>query len=209
MDKIELKTVEKEIKKQLKQIAKVYQFKSISSFFYKIDHGVIHRVLYDVRTSKDATVLRTWLSVKPYDYDDIFWEIFDMSENSEEKDSLRVNGAFTAPFFELITCDIEIKNIEECDKVSSTAFEFAANNFEAFQQEVNKVITKFDNLILSSHGYYQEKLLKILANIHLKQYRLALNIVLDELTANKRGGFRNNDKDIYEYVKEYCEEKLK
>lgn len=35
--------------------------------------------------------------IKNYDYDDIFWRIMKMSDNSKKSDSLRAEGAFKAP----------------------------------------------------------------------------------------------------------------
>ena len=37
------------------------------------------------------------LNIKPYLFDNYFWEIFNMSSNIEEKESLRVIGAFSFP----------------------------------------------------------------------------------------------------------------
>lgn len=48
----------------------------------------------------------------------------------------------------------------------------------------------------------------MLANIELENLKKAKEVAEIEIARGNRGGFRNNDKDIYQYILEYCESNI-
>lgn len=68
-----------------------YKFRS-GFAFKRIDaENFCYGFPHFVREEKNFTFI--W-NIKKYSYDDIFWKIMNMEENSNEPDSLRVCGAF-------------------------------------------------------------------------------------------------------------------
>lgn len=204
-----IKEIEKTTISNIKQEAKKQNFKVISNCIYKVvDDYFVYGVLR-VRPNQDNWNLFNRMYIKPYNYDNLFWEIFDMAENINATVSLRANGAFTCPAFQWGEKSYEVNLLEDMPKdISSTAI-------IDFKNEINKIIEiikesgGFDSFILSKENILDEKLLKMIANISKKEYSVAKEMAYIEIEKGKRGGFVNKGKDIYQYVLEYCNNHIK
>lgn len=203
-----IKDKEKQIKQLLKQYAKEYGYKiSSNTVFKKNDNFFVHSVWF-LRYADDTLNMVVWNYIKPYYYDNIFWEIFKMLDNINSKDSLRANGAFAFPSIKISEKYFEIDNQIETEKHIQKLFEYITQVHNKAISSVDNNVTKFNHTILEQKGYLREELIKAIANIQLGDYKKALHIVEKEISYNKRGGFINNDKDIYCYIEEYCKNKL-
>lgn len=107
--KEQFKNIEKALIKEFKEVAKTFKYKSISNSLYKKDKDFFMHSVY-FTAYKDKTLKFTvWNYVKTYESDNLFWTIFDMRDNINERDSLRANGAYTMPSFKSSEYSMEIQ----------------------------------------------------------------------------------------------------
>ena len=210
--------VSRELKKELKKVqgkaAKKLQLKSRDwAYFKKVgNYFIIHRIGIGFQTGSFAMNVKT--EVKPYIIDDIFWEVFDMSSNSQEPMSLRAVGAFTVEGLSLpdkvAKEDWKMEDLD-IEKVESKVFEVLSEAHE----EVVKLINSFSSFE-DFYAYAVENgpslvgydLIGMLLMIHREQYAEALQMAEDLIANRKFGGFQNKGKWINEYIVEYCKERL-
>ncbi|WP_276352564.1 hypothetical protein [Cohnella caldifontis] len=202
--------------KALKQVAikhldnhiKSYGFKMKSGFLYKRQGDFFFSMPVSVRynNNENGYSLSGSALVKPYDLDDLFWDIFEIPGNKKQPDSLRANGAYVAPSISIdsISLKVDLENLaHSCNELLS--------NFE-------KIINKFLMDVTDIQSYFQyvkrtleyndEELLFLLLEIQVCNYEGALRMLETEMSLGNSGGFRADDKDIYEYARDYCLEKL-
>lgn len=191
------KELEKQFEKKNKEIGKSKNFKSIRGTLWKvIDGNLIKIMLYLAKKG-----LVTQIHIKKYSYDDIFWNIMDMKENANERESLRVNGAFTSP---TIMLKFEINDISEEDIL---------DGFETLiklkLEETENLISNFlkNNDINEYVINGKDDTLKCLAYIDSKQPLKAIEVAKINIEQGKSGGFVNGEKCFFEYVLSYMEEK--
>lgn len=210
--------VSRELKKELKKVqgkaAKKLQLKSRDwAYFKKVgNYFIIHRIGIGFQTGSFAMNVKT--EVKPYIIDDIFWEVFDMSSNSQEPMSLRAVGAFTVEGLSLpdkvAKEDWKMEDLD-IEKVESKVFEVLSEAHE----EVVKLINSFSSFE-DFYAYAVENgpslvgydLIGMLLMIHREQYAEALRMAEGLIAKRKFGGFQNKGKWINEYVVDYCKERL-
>lgn len=148
--------------------------------------------------------------IKPYYFDDVFWEVFKMPENSNEPMGLRANGAFSIWSFKLFEDRKTIKDyaevtpyvidkISEYDKKLCEAVDGFGNDSKNFIDYVETI---------ENTGMYDKALGKMLYNIKEKQYDKARELASYEISQNRYGSFGNEGKYIYEHVVDYCEERV-
>lgn len=195
---------EKSIMTNIKQEAKKQNFKVISNCIYKVEGDYFAYAVFWVQCNEDKWTLFLRMNIKAYTYDNLFWEIFEMPENINAKESLRANGAFVCPPFQWIEKSYEVSTLELMQKDIARAI-------NDFQNEINKIVEvikldsgDFNSFILSQKNILDEKLLKMIANISNNNYSVAKEIAYAEIGKGQRGGYRNKGKDIYEYIIEYC-----
>lgn len=92
-----LKEIEKALKSGMKQNISRTECKLVSNCIYRKLNDYLVSAIYFARNSDNQYKLTLRYNIKLYYYDNIFWEVFDMKENCLQKDSLRANGAYTAP----------------------------------------------------------------------------------------------------------------
>lgn len=152
--------------------------------------------------------LTVWNYVKTYESDNLFWTIFDMKDNIGEKDSLRANGAYTMPSFKIGEYSLKIEATTKLNEASKNFMKKIATEHDDFIDSLSRNIKKFDCYLLERSGYLREELIKMIASIELQNFRSAKEMAEREIVKGNRGGFRNYDKDIYEYILEYCENNI-
>ncbi|KOS60623.1 hypothetical protein [Lysinibacillus sp. FJAT-14222] len=198
------KEKEKIIMTNIKQEAKKQNFKVISNCIYKVMGDYFACAVFWVQCNEDKWTLFLRMNIKAYNYDNLFWEIFEMPENINAKESLRANGAFACPPFQWIERSYEVSTLELMQSDIASAI-------NDFQNEINKLVEvikldsgDFNSYILSQKNITDEKLLKMIANISKNDYSVAKEIAFAEIGKGQRGGYRNKGKDKYEYIIEYC-----
>jgi hypothetical protein len=203
--KIFFKKAEKDLNKLIKLSARQHDYKSISNSLYKkIDGFFVHSIYFGKYTEKGLTLV-VWNCIKTYQADDLFWTIFDMKSNIGQRDSLRANGAFVAPSLKISENVFEISKVTNLDKMSHEISNTIAQEHNNFIQSFSGETQEYNRHLLNSNGYLREKLMKMLANIELQDYERAKMMAGEEIAEGNRGGYQNNDKDIYQYILEYCD----
>ncbi|MEG0314849.1 MAG: hypothetical protein RR646_06280 [Erysipelotrichaceae bacterium] len=202
--KEQFKQIEKALIKELKTASKTFNYKAISNSLYKEDNNFFVHCVYFATYIDNALKLTVWNYVKTYESDNLFWTIFDMKDNIGEKDSLRANGAYTMPSFKIGEYSLKIEDTTDLNEASKNFIKKIAMKNDDFIDSLSRNTKKFDCYLLEQSGYLREELIKMIANIELKNLRDAKEMAEGEIVKGNRGGFRNNDKDIYEYILEYC-----
>ena len=206
--KIFFKKVEKDLYKLIKLSAKQYAYKSISNSLYKkIDDFFAHSIYFGKYTEDGLTIV-VWNCIKTYQSDNLFWTAFDMQSNVEQQDSLRANGAFVAPSLKICENVFDITKMINLEKTSCEISNAIAQEHDSFVQSFSGSTQAYNHYLLNCHGYLREELMKMLASIELHDYEMAKNMAEEEIGKGNRGGYQNNDKDIYQYILEYCNRKL-
>lgn len=202
-----LKEIEKALKSGMKQNISRAECKLVSNCIYRKLNDYLVSAIYFARFSDNQYKLTLRYNIKLYYYDNIFWEVFDMKENCLQKDSLRANGAYTAPSIQWDEKTYTIKNVSEVDQVCVEAINEFNTESEMYIDKILSEYGSFDSFILKQEGIMDEMLLKMLANINMKKYADAENIANTELKQGRGGRFQNNGIDINEYVLMYCRRK--
>ena len=209
------KQLNKELKQSIRSAAKRLKLKSRSErFFDKVgDYLVKYMIDINFPDNKFRLIIRPY--IKPYMFDDIFWEVFDMASNSQEPMSLRAIGAFTVDTFTLPTKIAEEDwTMEDLDleKVETKVFEVLSETHE----EVSKLINSFSTfedfytyVVENASNPAHHDLMGMLLMIHREQYAEALQMAEGLIAKRDFGDFQNKSKWINEYIVDYCKEKIK
>lgn len=203
-EKEEFKRIDKTVTQTMKQTAKRLACKVISFYIYEIIEQYFAVGFYYTTVVDRKTILTFRMDIKPYNYDDIFWEVFDIKDNSKQSDSLRATGAFTAP-------SVQIKEnkyiISEITSIESICIE-AMNDFKNESREFVKMISleyeNFDLFVLDQSSKLNYTLFDMLANISLQRYEDAERIAQAELDQGNGGRKANRGIYINEYIVKYC-----
>ncbi|QKE76096.1 hypothetical protein HPK19_25160 (plasmid) [Arthrobacter citreus] len=143
-----------------------------------------------------------------YIINDLFWEVFDIKENTKEPMSLRAIGAFVAPTYPIKEIEIVINSLENIkDDIRQTVIELI-DTYEAFINSMEKNVENFNKFVLQQSDFYQVDLMKMLAYLQSGKFISALNSANELISKGDTGPQKCGNKGIYEYIVEYCEEKL-
>lgn len=216
---VKFSKIDKQLKKELKKVqrnaAKKIQLKSRDwAYFNKVgDYLVSYRININFPDNEFRLTIDPY--IKPYIFDDIFWEVFDMASNSQEPMSLRAVGAFTVDSlslpYRMVKEDWTMEDLD-LEKVETKIFEGLSEAHE----EVKKLISGFASFE-DFYAYTVENgpriagydLIGMLLMIHREQYKEALQMAEDLIAKRDFGDFQNKSKWINEYIVDYCKEKLK
>lgn len=186
--------INKEMQKQLMQQIKLHAdnkgYKIRSNSLYKLKgDNFIHSDYLIVESKK--IIFRIY--IKKYSYDNIFWDTMHMNDNKKKNNSLRAIGAFKSPSilikkseYELIEDVVNLANqfIEEVEVASAN---FLANN------EINMYV-------LNHEEGQDNKILKCLAYLDMKQYAQANEVAKEALRVGDRGRFENEGNGFFEWL---------
>ena len=204
------KEYEKQIQTRLRTIAKKSGYKTAGITLFKNVDGFFLCPYWTIWDEDGKLTFVFRVNIKPYEYDNIFWTAFDIESNITAKESVRAIGAFACRTFEICLKHFEI-NTEEgiTDEFIRVALDSVEKEYDEFICSVDNDVNKFSQKMIDQSGYNYEELIKMVANMHLKRYKVALDLAIEEIRNKKRGGFGTSDKDIYEFIRDYCEEKIK
>lgn len=131
--------------------------------------------------------------IKDYDYDNIFWEILQMQENIKKNASLRACGAFKAPGILLKKGELKFteRYYDQAEDlvnlIENCSCDFVKNN-------------NIDEYIINNTIGMDESVLKCLAFLHTGKKEDALKLVNDAVNNNISSGYKNEEKDFWEWA---------
>ncbi len=184
------KQLQKEYVKQIQKKAKESGYKAPQHMFYKIQDD---NLLYAYFAFAFTGNLVYRLETKKMSFDNIFWIIMDMEDNIKRGNTLRVNGAFSAPGI-LIEGDI-ITLTEDIDGISDAFVDHATSKFANFMKN-NDII----DYIFSHEQISDLEILRCLAYIDSDEVSKAVGLAKGQVEKGNRGRFVNADKGFFERI---------
>lgn len=166
------------------------EYKTKKNTIYRvIDKAFIHCDFLIVNSQK--LVYRIY--IKNYDYDDIFWEIMQMSSNSKKNDSLRAIGAFKAPSVLLKKGEVDLteKYEEQAEYLVGLVDECSHNFMEKYD---------IDEYVIVYEDGMDKEVLKCLAYIHMNNIEQAVKIASNSINDGNRGDYVNGGKAFFEWI---------
>lgn len=181
------KSVQKEIIAYIKKKAKQYGFKNRSNTLYLVREHYFAYCNY-IMTASRTLIYQVY--IKEYCYDDIFWKIMNMAENSNEPDSLRAVGAFAAPAISIKEGKIEFE-----EDYSQGVCEFVQNMSEGISDfiakyDINEYIINIEN----------QNVLKCLAYINTGCMEEAVELAKNAIINDDADGYINEGKTFFQWL---------
>ncbi|MBQ8678991.1 MAG: hypothetical protein IJ530_04425 [Treponema sp.] len=194
-EKQQIKAKKKEYEELLKRVAKKHDVKH-KSFMLFFTHKNYFVSVYH-RFSIPRNTISYSIGLKYMDYDDIQWDILDMSENKNQPLSLRATGAFSA--FEYGLGDEKIISLgENPEAVLNNILSEIKQMVENFNEDLDKtIVADLEKKPCST--------LEFIVYIHQKQYAKARKLAEDCIANGDTGQFGNNGKDFFELALEYLD----
>ncbi|MDR0374434.1 MAG: hypothetical protein LBH85_01745, partial [Treponema sp.] len=167
--------------------------------------------------------LHTTLTAKLWDLDEIFWDIFNLSENKERPTGLRGNGAFAVKGPDLLWAPIESKLLPTEENLQSVCAELIAKmetaiadfmaqrwtvwNFEEF---VHSEVERLPAWQQKDHNPHRGDTMLCLMLLAILQgdCSKALSLAEEEMALGYMGMYSADRKYIYQYVSDYCKSNL-
>lgn len=131
--------------------------------------------------------------IKVYSYDDIFWKILHMTDNSKKSDSLRACGAFKAPSILIKKGEVELT--DEYDKLSDFLIEEISKNTNEFLSNYD-----VDDYVINNEKEVDKEILQCLAYIHRDCIDKAKEIAQSAISMGDKGRFENKGKGFFEWL---------
>jgi len=185
--------VDKEWEKQLtgaiRKAAKTRKLRVRSYAIYTVENDAFISCCFFIEQKKFSYRIK----IKNYDYDDIFWKIMQMPENSNEPDSLRAVGAFAAP--QIILAEGEIERIEDCEEQANNLIDLMMETSHNFLKNNN-----IDEYVLSCTHGYNLNILKYLAYIHMNKNDEAKRFAEEAVRNGDLGNFVSAGKYFFEWA---------
>ena len=196
-----------------RQSAKAHGWESSRGFIYKAT-DLLFLSLIIVGQAKQRRLFYR-VGFKLLAFDELFWKIVKLDENSKQPLSFRAFGAWTAPqtsIFEgeKLTADWETKSIQ---LAVNEIFALCEPEAEKVSQSINglddnlRVIEEFhkrlkDRYPDAASNIWRERLL---TSILKREYHASEEIVRDRMKSHDLGGFQVGSKSFYELAKEYLQ----
>lgn len=206
--KITRKELDKHIKLAVKGIMKEYGYRMRGSVLYKKSGDYFISILL-VSSGINNNLITARGSVKPYFFDDIFWEVFQMSENLNEPLGLRANGAFVVKGLQVYNQHKEVASYECVEKYVEELLKDCDTEIETVINEVGNDFRKFIcySKNVEKPGLYKPALAEMLCDIKEQNYQAARKLAIYEIDNQRYGNLENQGKDIYEHIVNFCEDK--
>ena len=195
-EKLQIKEKEKQYKELIKKIAKKLgiSYKQCDLFFVDKDYFI--RIGYSFYLENNS--LMYCASIKYLDYDDIQWDILDMSSNKNQPLSLRATGAFSAFGAHLIPPYKYVSLGDNPELVITNILTEIKQMVEDFNEDL-------DERVLSEVKSDNCTTLEFIAYVHQKEYTKARKLAEDCIAAGDTGQFGNNGKTFFELALEYLD----
>ncbi len=189
----QLKALKIALPKMLKEIAKEKKLKKKDDMLYdKKGDLFFDCFLFVSVNSANECICSTEERFKPMWLDDLFWELFDMKENSKEPVSLRATGAFAVSGASIYKDETILSEWTE-EALRGVVEKYVDHFCESMK---NTDYALFEETI---HEGYHHELRAALYYLHTGQYQKALDEVGDQ-----RGYFHNGGLDINDAIRAYA-----
>ena len=195
-EKLQIKEKEKQYKELVKKIAKKFEMNHKQCVLFYVHKDYFIKITYYFRAETNKIMYCS--SIKYLDYDNIQWDISDMSGNKNEPLSLRATGAFSAMGSHLIPPYKYVSLGDNPEQVIT-------NILSEVKQMVKDFNEDLDERILSEIKESPQPTQEFITYIHQKQYKKARKLAEDCITAGESGTFGNNGKTFFELALEYLD----
>lgn len=183
------KEQQKRVVEAIRKVAKQKKYKVRSYAIYTVEGNIFIHADFFV----DSEKISYRIYVKNYEYDDIFWNVMQMSSNSKQSDSIRAVGAFKAPSVLLDKGDIELtENYEE------QVIDFVNLIFECSHNFLNT--QDIDEYVINCTEGLDINILKYIAYIHMEKKNEARMIAEKAIHDGDMGRFKNGGKFFFEWA---------
>lgn len=131
--------------------------------------------------------------IKNYSYDDIFWNILHMPDNTKKSNSLRACGVFKAP--SILIEKGEVGLTDNYEELSDFLIEKISKNS-------NEFLNKFDvdDYVINYEKGIDKEILQCLAYIHMDCVDKAKDIAQNAILFGDKGRFENQGKGFFEWI---------
>jgi hypothetical protein len=195
----------KAMNKAIHPECKKHGYKVINGFIYKTIDEYVYTLIVLACPVDFGKLITATLNCKPIKLDEIFWDVFDMSETAKGQPfSFHVQGAFTAQSLRLNEWKSPLTSANMIEQTMDAILEQTDQFITSYSQKL-KTIQDFKIMIA---GQQHHKLNSILCEIAEENYSTALEQIENELSNNQTGGFICGSKSIMEYAKEYCQHRV-
>lgn len=184
-------------KSQQKQLISAI-YNSSDSRGYKAKKNTIYKVIDKAFIHCDFLIVNSQkliyrIYIKNYDYDDIFWNIMQMSTNSKKNDSLRASGAFKAPSVLIKKGELDLteKYEEQAEYLVRLVDECSRNFMEKY--DINEYVIECEEGM-------DKDVLKCLAYIDMNNSEEAVKIAQSSINDGNRGNYENGGKAFFEWM---------
>lgn len=198
------------VKKMLRPSCKAFNYKTASGWVYKVVNDYIYILYISVPPVSRGKYIRTKISIKPILIDNIFWEVYEMTEIAKGQPFSFHVAAAHAPYpFTIEKFDAPVTSLEDVASALEDILRKSDNTIEQYSKHF-LTISSFKTEICNRTDP-SSRLNTALCNIAEENYQEALSIAKEEL--NKGAGLfmridENGVTDIYSYIKKFCEEKI-
>ena len=183
-----------------REVGREHGFRQSSYINFKIDKGYFFCLYFSLEDAR--------LEVKPMYADDLWWEIWEATENIKEPLSLRGKGAF-ALSGQVLTEIAVFGDRRDFDHIDIRQF------YERVFNEANTEIERFlslnpdaDSFVPDESRMYHnpDRLLYLMALIHSGNNQEVLSIIKEARQNKHRCEFRSGlFEDSYTYIRKWCE----
>lgn len=183
------KEQQKHVVEAIRKAAKLKKYKVRGYAIYTVESNLFIHADFFV----DSEKISYRIYVKNYKYDDIFWNVMQMPDNSKQNDSLRAVGAFKAPSVLLDKGEIELTD----------DYEEQASNFVnlIFERSHNFLNTQdIDEYVINCTDGMDINILKYIAYIHMGKKEEARMIAEKAIHDGDKGRFSNEGKYFFEWA---------
>lgn len=179
---------------KIKAMAKKEEYKICDQFiFKKVDDNFVSMPFVFV----DRRKIVYHIGIKKYIYDDIFWEIMNMSENSKERQSLRACGAFKSPY--IVLEDDSMEFTEDLDDLA-----------KRLVMRIKEVVGDFldrhtiaEYAIENAENIFNGDTLQCIVLVDMGEYERAKEIAKEAVRNDEDGGFENLGRTFFQWLLHY------
>ena len=196
-----------------RQSAKAHGWESSRGFIYKASDLLFFSLIIVGQAKQHRLFYR--LSFKLLAFDDLFWKIVNLDENSKQPLGFRAFGAWTAPHTSILEGERFITDWET-ESIQSAVNEILAlcePEAEKVSQSINglddnlRVVKEFHRRLKDQHpnaaiNIWVERLL---TSILKREYDVSKEIIRDQIASHDTGGFQAGSKSFYELANEYLQ----
>ena len=196
-----------------RQSAKAHGWESSRGFIYKKSDLLFFSLIIVGQAKQRRLFYR--LGFKLLAFDDLFWKIVSLDENSKQPLGFRAFGAWTAPHTSILEgekfpADWETESIQPA---VNEMFALCEPEAEKVSQSIHglddnlRVIEEFHGRLKDQHPNAVSNIWveRLLTSILKREYDVSEEIIHDRMKSHDSGGFKVGSKSFYELAKEHLQ----